>query len=131
MAKVKKQMVEAALLKFLTKVTQTMPSTTYKFLLGSASAFAALKNVTILDGFLAQLSDAQGLIETDDIKKIVDSGFDAADGKIQIELFNSKTSLLSLLVKPLTLTINKQDVYDMIRELEETGIQNVSLQPQQ
>lgn len=49
MGKVKKEIVEAAALKLLSNITSTMPSTTYKFLLGSMSALAALNKGKAID----------------------------------------------------------------------------------
>lgn len=44
MSKVKKEIVEAAAIKLMTNITSTMPTTAYKFLLGSATALATMNN---------------------------------------------------------------------------------------
>lgn len=44
MSKVKKEVLEAAVVKLLAKITQTMPTTTYKFLLGSATALMSVSS---------------------------------------------------------------------------------------
>lgn len=44
MSKVKKEVLEAAVVKLLAKITSTMPTPTYKFLLGSATALMTVNN---------------------------------------------------------------------------------------
>ena len=43
--KVKKEIVSAAIVKLLTSMTATMPTSTYKFLMGGMSAFATMKGL--------------------------------------------------------------------------------------
>jgi hypothetical protein len=62
--------------------------------------------------------DENGLIETQKIKQIYQSAFAASGGKLQIELFNKPDSLISLFVKPLTLTISQQDIDALMNEVE-------------
>ena len=44
------------------------------------------------------------------MKAIINGGFDASGGKISMDLFKNQTGLLSMFVKPLTLTITKDDI---------------------
>jgi hypothetical protein len=107
MAKVKKEIIEAAMLKLVDNITATMPNTTYKFLLGGAAGILSLGGIDKLKNTITMFEDENGLIETQKIKQIYQSAFAASGGKLQIELFNKPDSLISLFVKPLTLTISQ------------------------
>jgi hypothetical protein len=107
MAKVKKEVIEAAMLKLVDNITATMPNTTYKFLLGGAAGLLSLGGIDKLKNTINMFEDENGLIETQKIKQIYQSAFAASGGKLQIELFNKPDSLISLFVKPLTLTISQ------------------------
>ena len=41
---------------------------------------------------------------------IINGGFDASGGKISMDLFKNQGGLLSMFVKPITLTITKDDI---------------------
>lgn len=110
MSKVKKEVVEAAALKLMSDITMTMPSTTYKFLLGSISALATMNNGQKIHEMLGLVADNEGYIDLDIMKAIINGGFDASGGKISMDLFKNQTGLLSMFVKPLTLTITKDDI---------------------
>jgi hypothetical protein len=110
MAKVKKEIIEAAMLKLVDNITATMPNTTYKFLLGGAAGLLSLSGIDKLKNAINMFQDENGLIETQNIKQIYQSAFTASGGKVQIELFNKPDSLLTLFVKPITLTISQQDI---------------------
>jgi hypothetical protein len=45
MAKVKKEIIEAAMIKLIDNITATMPNTTYKFLLGGAAGILSLGGI--------------------------------------------------------------------------------------
>lgn len=89
MSKVKKEIVEAAAIKLMTNITSTMPSTTYKFLLGSATALATMNNHEKIHEMLGTVADPEGYISVDAMKAVVDGGFEAAGGKLQIDLFKN------------------------------------------
>lgn len=127
MGKVKKEIVEAAALKLLTNITSTMPSTTYKFLLGSMSALAALNKGKAIDQLLNFASDSEGFIDIDAMKAIINGGFEASGGKLSIDLFKNSGGIMSLLVKPITLTITKSDIDGLMREIEQNSIEDVRL----
>lgn len=128
MAKVKKEIIEAALLKLVDKITSTMPNNTYKFLIGGAAGLLSLGNMGKINEVIAMFQDENGLIETENIKHIYESAFKQADNKLQIELFNKQNSLLSFLVKPITLTITKEDIDQLMKEIEENSVStNVQL----
>jgi hypothetical protein len=110
MSKVKKEIVEAAILKLMADITMTMPTPTYKFLLGSISAIATMNNGQKIHEMLGLVADNDGYIDLDMLKTIVNGGFDASGGKISMDLFKNQTGLLSMFVKPLTLTITKDDI---------------------
>lgn len=131
MSKVKKEVVEAAALKLLSDITMTMPTPTYKFLLGSISAVATMNNGQKIHEMLGLVADNEGYIDLDMLKTIVNGGFDASGGKISMDLFKNQTGLLSMFVKPLTLTITKDDIQKILNEVEQQAIQDVKLQPNQ
>jgi hypothetical protein len=60
MSKVKKEVVEAAALKLLSDITMTMPTPTYKFLLGSISAVATMNNGQKIHEMLGLVADNEG-----------------------------------------------------------------------
>lgn len=118
MAKVKREIVEAAALKLVDSITSTMPNSTYKFLLGGAAGLLSLGNLGKLKAAAAAFEDENGLIETQHIRQVYKSAFAASGGKLQVELFNKPDSLVSLLVKPLTLTVSQQDIDALMDDVE-------------
>lgn len=110
MSKVKKEVIEAAALKLLSDITMTMPTPTYKFLLGSISAIATMNNGQKIHEILGLVADNEGYVDLDMLKTIIYGGFDASGGKISMELFKNQGGLLSMFVKPITLTITKDDI---------------------
>lgn len=131
MSKVKKEVVEAAALKLLSDITMTMPTPTYKFLLGSISAIATMNNGQKIHEMLGLVADNEGYVDLDMLKTIINGGFDASGGKISMDLFKNQTGLLSMFVKPLTLTITKDDIQKILNEVEQQAIQDVKLSPAQ
>lgn len=129
MSKVKKEIIEAAVIKLMTDITSTMPNNTYKFILGSATAFATMNSKHQLETMLNSIVDKDGLIDVDMLKNVINSGFTASNGQVQIELFRGN-GLLSMLLKPITVTINKSDIDKLFLEIEANSIQNVQI-PQQ
>jgi hypothetical protein len=110
MSKVKKEVIEAAVLKLLSDITMTMPTPTYKFLLGSISALATMNNGQKIHEILGLVADNEGYIDLSMLKTLINGGFDASGGKISMDLFKNQNSLMAMLVKPLTLTITKEDI---------------------
>lgn len=133
MAKVKKEIVEAALIKFVYDIGNTMPKSLYKFILGGTLGLISITNndklKTTFNNFLNAFQDEDGLIDTSKLQCVYEQAFKASDGKIQIELFNKSDSLLSLFVKPVTLTITKQDFDKILNEINSTSTTtDISLQ---
>jgi hypothetical protein len=62
MSKVKKEVIEAAALKLLSDITMTMPTPTYKFLLGSISAVATMNNGQKIHEILGLVADNEGYV---------------------------------------------------------------------
>lgn len=128
MSKVKKEIIEAAALKLLSDITMTMPTPTYKFLLGSISAIATLNNGQKIHELLGLVADDTGYIDLSMVKSIINGGFNASGGKITMDLFNNQGGLMSMFVKPITLTITKEDIQKILNEVEQQAIQDVQLQ---
>lgn len=72
-------------------------------------------------------ADNEGFIDTDVIKTIVNGGFEASGGKVSIDLFKNTGGLMSMFVKPITLTITKKDIDGLISEIEQNSIEDVRL----
>lgn len=122
MAKVKPEIIEAAIVKLIDNITSTMPNTTYKFILGGAAGMLGISNLEKLKSMILTFQDEHGLIDTDKIRATYDAAFKAAGGKLSIELFNKPESLLTLFVKPLTLTISKQDIDELMNDVESNSV---------
>ena len=63
--KVKKEIVSAAIVKLLTNITATMPTSTYKFLMGGMSAFATMKGLGKIEEMMDVITDLDGLVDID------------------------------------------------------------------
>ena len=127
MSKAKKEIIQAAAIKLLSNIVESMPNANYKFIMGSATALVAANASKYLDSMLTPLMDQDGYIDTSSIKTILDGGFNASGGKVSIDLFPANGGLLSLFVKPLTLTIPKEDIDALIDEIEENSVKEVQL----
>lgn len=130
MTRVKKDVVEAAALKLLSDITMTMPNTAYKFIMGSMSALAAAGNGQMVGQFLGTVADQEGYVDLDMVRAVVDGGFKASGGKVCVDLFKDNGGILSYFVKPITLTITKEDIDKALAEVAQHAVQDVSLQPQ-
>lgn len=72
-------------------------------------------------------SDSEGFIDIDAMKAIINGGFEASGGKLSIDLFKSNGGIMSLLVRPITLTITKSDIDGLMHEIEQNSIEDVRL----
>lgn len=72
-------------------------------------------------------SDSEGFIDIDAMKAIINGGFEASGGKLSIDLFKNSGGIMSLLVKPITLTITKSDIDGLMHEIEQNSIEDVRL----
>lgn len=72
-------------------------------------------------------SDSEGFIDIDAMKAIINGGFEASGGKLSIDLFKNSGGIISLLVRPITLTITKSDIDGLMHEIEQNSIENVRL----
>lgn len=127
MSKVKKDVIEAAVVKLMADITATMPTPAHKFLLGSMQAVAALNGGKALGQLLNSTADGEGYVDLDQVKAAVYGGFDAAGGKVSFDLFKSGGGLMSMFVKPVTLTVTKDDVAKLLAEVEQSAIQDVKV----
>lgn len=85
------------------KVADSMPTSLHKFLGGAMIATSTLK----VEDFLKGQADADGMIDTDRIKRLIDSGFSASGGDVVIPFGNP--SLTAFGVKPVNVKITKAD----------------------
>ena len=72
-------------------------------------------------------SDSEGFIDVDAMKAIINGGFEASGGKLSIDVFKNRGGIISLLVKPITLTITKSDIDGLMHEIEQNSIEGVRL----
>lgn len=72
-------------------------------------------------------ADSEGFIDIDAMKAIINGGFEASGGKLSIDLFKSNSGIMSLLVRPITLTITKSDIDGLMHEIEQNSIEDVRL----
>lgn len=72
-------------------------------------------------------SDSEGFIDIDAMKAIINGGFEASGGKLSIDLFKNSGGIISLLVRPITLTITKSDIDGLMHEIEQNSIEDVRL----
>ena len=72
-------------------------------------------------------SDSEGFIDVDAMKAIINGGFEASGGKLSIDLFKNSSGIVSLLVRPITLTITKSDIDGLMHEIEQNSIEGVRL----
>lgn len=132
--KVKKEIISAAIVKLLTNMTATMPTSTYKFLMGGMSAFATMKGLGKVEEMMGVITDENGLVDVDLLQNMLQSAFTAAGGTLSIELFNGN-GLMSMIVKPLKLNITPADIDPILAEIranaftEQTQAQQMQQQP--
>lgn len=120
--KVKKEIVSTAIVKLLTNMTATMPTSTYKFLMGGMSAFATMKGLGKIEEMMDVITDADGLVDVDVLQNMIASAFNASGGVLQIELFNGN-GLMSMIVKPLKLNITMSDIEPIMAEIRASAVQ--------
>lgn len=120
--KVKKEIVSAAIVKLLTNMTATMPTSTYKFLMGGMSAFATMKGLGKIEEMMDVITDADGLVDVDVLQNMITSAFTASGGVLQIDLFNGN-GLMSMIVKPLKLNITIADIEPIMNEIRANAVQ--------
>ena len=72
-------------------------------------------------------ADSEGFIDIDAMKTIINGGFEASGGKLSIDLFKNSGGIISLLVRPITLTITKSDIDGLMHEIEQNSIEDVRL----
>lgn len=94
---------ELRLVPFMKKVADHMPSSLHKFLGGAMIATSTLK----VEDFLKGQADADGLIDTEQIKRFIDSGFSASGGEVVIPF--GSPALATFGVRPVNVKITKDD----------------------
>ena len=80
--KAKKETVEAAILTLVNQITETMPGTMYKFLLGGATAFATLKSNDKIRKIFDHVSDESGLVDTGRVTQLKNGEYCVTDDDI-------------------------------------------------
>lgn len=130
MAKVKEEVVEAAIVKLVDNICATMPSTIYKFVLGGAASFLGMGGLDKIKSSLTLFKDEHGYVDTQKLRQMYESAFKASGGKLQVELFNKPDSFLSMFVKPITLTITQADIDALMVDVEKNAVlTEITLQP--
>lgn len=109
--KVKVVDFEEAVIKFMRKAADTMPTTGHKLLAGVMLSSSVGK----MEGLLTGLADNDGCIDTDMIRKVVKDGFALAGPKATFEIGDER---FKWAVKPVLMSFTEQDVENSIVELE-------------
>lgn len=94
---------ELHLMPFMKKIADTMPTSLHKWLGGAMIATSAGK----IDAFVKSRADAEGMVDLDEMRKLVDSGFEASGGEVVIPFGNDSLSAFG--VKPVNVKLNKVD----------------------
>lgn len=98
---------ELHLMPFMKKIVDTMPSSLHKWL-GGAMMVSSVKNI---EGALAGLADKDGMIELDDIRKIVKSGFESSGGSVVIPFGSEKLKAFGITPVNTTITVEDSDQF--------------------
>lgn len=102
---------EEAIIGFLKKAVDTMPTTGHKFIAGLMLASSAKK----VEDALSSFADADGCIDTSAVRRAIDGGFSAAGDKVSFTIGDES---IKWLVKPVTISVTKADVLNDITALE-------------
>ena len=94
---------ELRLMPFMMQIADTMPTSLHKWLGGAMIATSAGK----IDGFVRSLADADGMVDLDNVRKLIDSGFTASGGEVVIPFGSDALSAFG--VKPVNVKIAKAD----------------------
>jgi hypothetical protein len=73
---------EIHLMAFIKDIANVMPSPIHKFAIGTLAA----ANVGRIEGILATSADAEGMIDLDKTKKLIDAGFAASGDTLTINI---------------------------------------------
>lgn len=109
--KVKAVDFEEAVLRFMKRAVDTMPTTGHKLLAGVMLSTSVGK----MEGLVAGLADKDGCIDTDMVRKAVKDGFALAGPKATFEIGDER---LRWAVKPVLMSFTEQDVETALSELE-------------
>lgn len=94
---------EMHLMPFMKRIADTMPTSLHKWIGGAMIATSAGK----VENFIKSQADADGMVDTDKMKKLVDSGFTASGGEVVIPF--GSDSLSAFGVKPVNVKLTKAD----------------------
>lgn len=93
---------EVNLMSFLKQVADTMPSSLHKWIGGAMVAGSAMK----VESFLKDHADSDGLIDLDEVKRLVYAGFESSGGEVVIPMGGS---LQAFGLSPVNIKIKKDD----------------------
>ena len=102
---------EEAVLKFMKKAVDTMPTTGHKLLAGVMISSSVGK----MEGLLTGLGDSEGCIESEMVREVVEDGFALAGPKATCEIGDERVKWA---VKPVLMSFTEQDVETALSELE-------------
>ena len=98
---------ELRLIPFLKKVADTMPTSLHRWIGGAMVASSAKR----IEGLLAGFADKDGMIDLDDVKKIVQSGFASSGGEVVIPFGNDTLNTFGLKTVNVKLTQTDADEF--------------------
>ena len=94
---------ELHLMPFMKKIADSMPTSLHKWLGGAMIATSAVQ----IENFIKSQADADGMVDLDNMRKLVDSGFTSSGGEVVIPFGNDALSRFG--VRPVNVKITKSD----------------------
>lgn len=102
---------EEGLTAFASKLIGTMPTTSHKFISGLVLGGFAGR----LEKTLGVLADSNGEVDTDELRKMVASGFRASGDKVSFTLGDESTKFF---FRPINVTVTSADIASAIDALD-------------
>lgn len=107
--------LEEGTFSFLQKLIGTMPTSGHKFLAGAMLGSSVKKIRKVFEPFM----EPDGTLDTTKLREIVKMGFSSSDGKATFRIGDES---IGWLLRPIDVTIEEQDVLDMITQVENRHI---------
>lgn len=107
--------LEEATFAFLQKLIDTMPSSGHKFLAGAmlGSSFGKLRK--LFEPFM----ESDGKVDTAKLHEVVRAGFSSSGNRVT---FTVGDDSIKWLLRPVNITIEEQDILDMLASVERRHI---------
>lgn len=94
---------ELHLMPLLKKVADKMPTSLHKWIGGAMIATSAGK----VESFVRSRADADGMVDLDEFRRLVDAGFEASGGEVVVPFGSEGLSAFG--IRPVNIRITKSD----------------------